>query len=259
MKDYPSYSRDACTFEELFTTYSFDFVDVIEEVFRSRYECSRDFAERLFALAQGVACRFPDLELWDHLPSVLHDTMGAFDRKKGPFDALFLRNLKRRLRRESIRSQKNEAKRAVRTRDAAIVNRARLGHQPTDEECLYYRWSARLLDRAILQLDTETQFYVSRRREGTSVKAIATMLGTSAESLNNRYGGEKLANRVRPAVRQALSDLPFSHCSLLARHLVEEAGLTQDAVRTMLGINVSLQKTPVLDERSTLDVLGWQP
>jgi hypothetical protein len=137
--------------------------------------------------------------------------------------------------------------------------RSRSGRPGAGEEVpAFNRWAALLLDRACAHLDPVTRTYVAMRRCGERVAAVAAALGLSDRELKNRYGGQKLARKVRAAVRVVVLGLSDSHRRLLARHLLEEADLTSGRVRALLGVAVAVDASvPVLEEAAVLTALGW--
>src|SRR5947199_30611 len=96
-------------------------------------------------------------------------------------------------------------------------------------QCLYgpaHAGGDEVLRLAQGRLDPEAHAYLRLRRQGEPVFAIAAALGVSEASLRNRYGGGKLVRRVRAEVRRLVLGLSEWHRRLLARHLLEGAGLS---------------------------------
>ena len=115
---YPPMSDDARTFEGSCSGHTY---------FRNRRLNITSNAERLFRHVQAIANEFPAVDIWDCLDSALQHTIKWHDAKKGPFDKLFERNLRERLRKANARN-------ATRRRPAGqMVNADTLRRQDDDE------------------------------------------------------------------------------------------------------------------------------
>jgi hypothetical protein len=254
---YPSYARNARTFAELFRDYSMDWpLPSFVDASLPPWGGDKEYAEHLLGRAKHVASQFPEADLWDeHLEETLRQSMQAYDPQKGKFDRLFERNLLRRLRRERARNSERAARERAQAKEAAQVRRPA---PVNDAAASYGRWSVYLLDRAYPHLDHATRTYLDLRRTGASVSVIADTLQVPEQSLHNRHGGAKLGRQVRRAVQQVVTALPPDHQALLVRHLLDEAGLSPDQVRELVGpVSVPLTGVPVLEEDDVLAVLGW--
>jgi hypothetical protein len=246
-QSYPPSSEDARTFEELFKAYLLQQSSIEPNL----------HAERLFRQALAITNEFPGVDLWDCLRPALQHTIKWHDAKKGPFDKLFERNLRERLRKASARNAVEETRRAQGERRYAEESRRRR-NEHDDQAVAFMRWSRYLLDAVTARLDYQTRVYLDMRREGAAVRDIAEALKVSEESLGNKYGGKKLVRRVRREICRMVLDLTDHQRGLLIRHLLEEAGLTIGQVEHLLRVPVQLVScVPVLEEEAILGSLGW--
>jgi hypothetical protein len=240
---YFKHVQSASTFAELYAGY------------KTIWPHANADTDRLLSLAQTIAAEYPDVDFWYQLDRCLRHTMGGFDPTKGPFERLFVRNWRERLRKLTLREAKKLAQQRRREREAAKI-RAEALRRPDHVESAYTQWSRRLLDLASERLDSQTRTYLEMKRAGIPVKNIASMLGVTAKTLWNKLGGNKLANRVRREVRQLVLELPPQHRQLLERHLLEEAGFTPNDVERLLGVRLmSPCIGPILDEEALLKIL----
>ena len=191
------------------------------------------------------------------LTPALQHTIKWHDAKKGPFDKLFERNLRERLRKANARNAEEETRRANGERRYAEEARRRRSEHD-DQAVAFERWSRYLLDAVTLRLDYQARVYLVMRREGIAVRDIAKALKVNEESLWNKYGGKKLVLRVRREICRMVLDLTDHQRGLLIRHLLEEAGLTIGQVEDLLRVPVQqVSCVPVLEEEAILGSLGW--
>jgi hypothetical protein len=210
-----------------------------------------DYAAHLLIQAEIVAEGFPDVDLWDrYLPETLKTTMKGFDPSEGSFDLLFVRNLRRRLRRDFARAA-GKAQRAARGASQAAVDAGL-------EVDAFKEWAVRFTNQAIKRLDAQTRTYLSYHLAKEPVADIAIAMGLKESYLRNRYGGKKLDNLLKRAVRETVEDVPNDHLRLLVRHL-HDAGVRQDRMELLLMMPVRVDLTaPLMDEDPLLDLLGWR-
>jgi hypothetical protein len=259
-QSYPSYSKQACTFEELLQTYSYDWLELARETIYDKSFDWAAFAGHLLHLAHTIVADYPGVDLWDCIEPALRHTMTWYESKKGPFDKLFERNFREQVRKTAARDAQTTARTRRREGHAVFMHtEIRRRNAPVNEvAAAYKRWSMYLLDAVTERFDQQTRTYVEMRRDGASVKKIAEALGLAEKTVWNKFGGEKLAHTVQQEVRCLVLGLPDEHRKMLARHLLEEAELTTTQVKRLLG--VALLPDPsvrLVEEEPLLTTLGW--
>jgi hypothetical protein len=208
-------------------------------------------------LARAAFRKYPRFEFWDVVPKVLEHSLDDFDVDKGRFDRLFMRNLLRRMGRDQRRQSDRESLvgRGIQAHEELV--RSRLATAPEREDS-FKLWARRLLECALADLDDRDAAYWVMRKDGIDVGRIAQALGMTVGGLKNRYGGKRFETLVRRRMRRVVRDVKADDRRLLARHLVERAGLSGAEVDLLLGVPTRLDDTvPVLEEHCLLKVLGW--
>src|SRR6266545_201116 len=133
------------TLAELFDAYLWEWPEAAADAYAERWPNCRAYADYLLRLAQRVATEFPKTEMWDHLAEALRHSMRWYDARKGPFDKLFEKNWRERLRKATARAREQARRRRQAEKEYAL---SRAGRAADDADSAFDRWAALLLDRA---------------------------------------------------------------------------------------------------------------
>ncbi|MCE9566176.1 MAG: hypothetical protein K8U57_29490 [Planctomycetes bacterium] len=203
-----------------------------------------------------MATEFPNIEVWDHLEKALRHSLRWYNPTRGTYDKLFEKTLRERLEKAEARAAITKRRRQNAEAEYAIARTARTS--PDERSVGFYRWASLLLDRACDRLDHRTHAFLLMRRSGVTVADIALNLGTTEQSLKNQYGGQKVAMKVKHAVRQMVLELTDWQRRLLVRHLLENVELQREQVQALLGVEIDAEGVPVLPEAWLLKIIGWE-